>query len=85
MSECNKCRYKDSRCYCPPDKVCMAFRKQEDKVTHTFEFKTDKDWEPGEAACWTDCPFSFLIGLGKRCICLNGNIEFPFTKMTEVE
>lgn len=50
------------------------------KTKHIFEFETDVDWVPGKAACWCGCPFSFLIGLGKSCICLDGSIKCPFIK-----
>ena len=34
---------------------------------HTHEFTTPDDWEPLEPACWTECPFACLTGLGHEC------------------
>lgn len=34
------------------------------KVKYRFEFEASDSWKAGETACWTECPFSPLIGLG---------------------
>lgn len=81
MSNCQKCKHRNRRCYCPPDRECKAFEKEVHKVKHTFEFETDEDWIPGEAACWTGCPFSFMIRLGDSCICLDDRVKCPFKAM----
>lgn len=65
MSDCNSCVHKGDRCFCPPDRYCVAYEK-EDIVKHTFEFYTSKDWAPGDG-CWMECPFSELIPFGKVC------------------
>lgn len=44
----------------------------------TFKFKVDADWQPMSPACWSGCPFSFLIELGKSCRCLKGEYPCPF-------
>ncbi len=83
MSDCQRCKHKNSRCFCPPDRECMAFEKEIHKVEHIFKFETDEDWIPGEAACWTNCPFAFMIKLGNYCVCLDSNIKCPFTNNTK--
>lgn len=85
MSDCQRCKYKNSRCFCPKDRECMAFEKEIHKVEHIFKFETDEDWIPGEAACWTNCPFAFMIKLGNYCVCLDGNIKCPFANNTKSE
>ena len=79
MSDCNRCVMFARGCYCPPDKHCIGFVKKKDE-RHMFEFITDEDWKPMTPACWVDCPFSFMIGLGNRCKCLDKkyNIKCPF-------
>ena len=37
------------------------------KVKCGFEFSDSDSWKSGESACWTECPFSPLIGLGHTC------------------
>lgn len=37
------------------------------KVKYRFEFEVSDNWKAGETACWTECPFSPLIGLGHTC------------------
>ena len=37
------------------------------KVKCRFEFSVRDSWKSGESACWTECPFSPLIGLGHTC------------------
>lgn len=37
------------------------------KVKCRFEFSVSDSWKSGESACWTECPFSPLIGLGHTC------------------
>ncbi len=78
MSDCNNCQYKNDRCFCPPGRECMAFEKKIHKVKCTFTFTSTDDWSPGEGACWIDCPFSFLIDLGKSCKCIEGKNLCPF-------
>ena len=37
-------------------------------MRHTIEFETTDDWNPmREPTCWSECPFSILIGLGQTC------------------
>lgn len=37
------------------------------KVKYRLEFEVSDSWKSGESACWTECPFSPLIGLGHTC------------------
>ena len=78
MSDCTKCKYKNDSCFCPPDKECKAFQREVHKVKYAFEFETDDYWVPGEDACWVDCPFSVLIGLGHVCKCIKEKGLCPF-------
>lgn len=80
MTDCTKCKHKnsDSKCFCPPEYECKAFEKEVHKVKYAFEFNADDDWTPGESVCWTNCPFSVLIDLGKRCKCVEGKVLCPF-------
>ena len=41
--------------------------KVSQKVKYRFEFEVSDSWKAGETACWTECPFSPLIGLGHTC------------------
>lgn len=84
MSDCNKCKYRNDRCFCPPDRECKAFEKEVHKVKHSLEFESDEDWIPGETGCWIDCPFSFMIKPGHSCVCLDGKIECPFLRKWNV-
>lgn len=54
--------------------------KQKKYVKHTFEFETEEDWKPMTTMCWVDCPFKFMIGLDKSCVCLDKRfkIKCPF-------
>lgn len=82
MSNCNDCKYKESRCYCPPGRDCTAYVREPKKVSHTFIFETSDDWKPMEAACWGECPFSFNIKLGESCRCMNGEVYVcPFVRL----
>ena len=78
MSDCTKCKHRNDRCFCPSNRECKAFEKEKHPIRHVFEFETDEDWTPGKTACWIDCPFSFMIKLGNRCICLDSEIKCPF-------
>lgn len=37
------------------------------KVKYRLEFEVSDSWKASESACWTECPFSPLIGLGHTC------------------
>lgn len=78
MSDCTKCIYKNDGCFCPPDKECTAFEKEIHKVKYTFEFNATDDGVPGEGGCWVNCPFSFLVGFGNVCPCIQGKVLCPF-------
>ena len=78
MTDCTKCKRKNTECFCPPGRRCLAFEKEVHKVRYAFDFLADDDWVPGGGACWTDCPFSVLIGLGGRCRCTEGKALCPF-------
>lgn len=75
VSNCNDCKHKNGRCYCPPGRYCTAYEKERHKVKHTFEFDTWDYWEPGRATCWVECPFSLLIPAGKSCKFLDDEIH----------
>lgn len=78
MNDCIKCKHKNDGCYCPPHIECRAFEKEIHRIKYTFEFAATDDWAPGDGACWTDCPFSVLIGLGNMCKCIEGKALCPF-------
>ncbi|HAU85892.1 MAG TPA: hypothetical protein DCW90_10435 [Lachnospiraceae bacterium] len=80
MSDCNTCVHKNERCFCPPSMNCMVYKKEKVRVKHIFEFETDNDWIPGIGACWGECAFSALVGLGKRCKFVDSG-ECPFKRM----
>ena len=49
------------------------------KVKYRFEFEVSDSWKAGETACWTECPFSPLIGLGHTCKFLTTeDLKCPF-------
>ena len=49
------------------------------KVKYRFEFEVSDSWTEGESACWTECPFSPLIGLGHTCKFLTTeDLKCPF-------
>lgn len=80
MSDCSKCVHRKDRCFCPEHLECKAYEKEKLKVKHTFEFETNDDWIPGEGACWVECPFSSLIGLGRSCFFTRKEMACPFKK-----
>lgn len=83
MSQCSKCKHKEDRCFCPDDKECVKFVREEQKMKHYYRLETPEDWQPGHGACWTDCPFSFLIDLGNSCKAVRPETKYkcPFLSM----
>ena len=74
MSDCRTCEYAGSRCYCPPERDCTAYKKKEiHGAKHTFEFETSPGWEPDAPGCWASCPFSFNIKTAELCKCREDN------------
>lgn len=78
MRDCNKCRHKKDKCFCPPHLECKAYERKRVKVKHTFEFETNDDWAPEEAACWMECPFSPMVSWGESCIFTKKGMRCPF-------
>ena len=78
-TDCKQCEHYGDGCYCPTDKYCTAFTKKKVYVRHTYEFKTEEDWQPMTPTCLVDCPFNFMIGFGNSCKYLNEkDVDCPF-------
>lgn len=87
--KCNKCLHKN---ICKYNDDRFNVEECEDYLTldltkakHTFTFETDIYWKPTGTACWSGCPFSFFIGIGNHCICLDGKYKCPFVNNIETK
>ena len=47
---------------------------------YTFTFAADTDWVPGEAGCWTDCPFAYLLKRGDVCKYIKNKVKCPLVR-----
>ena len=43
-------------------------------------FAADTDWVPGEAGCWADCPFAYLLKLGDVCKYIKNKVKCPLSR-----